>query len=157
MPGSFLLVRCLFSITVILGIVACSSSGREAAAPALHEDAIDQRNPGGKDLRITLREVRREAAVSEIVVAFSSGGSVASSLFIVKGMYAIAKLRGNAYFVKLREWEADDGTRHFLVGFTDDEHTAVKRQFPGLMDPGVEIEQWTVMSVKQYAPLFEKR
>lgn len=52
----------------------------------------------GKVLNMEFREIERTADASIVDVTFTSGGSVSSSLFILKGECAVARARGKPYF-----------------------------------------------------------
>lgn len=90
-------------------------------AQELHRREVNEKAAaGGKDLVMKLEELRRDAKTSEIKITHTSGASVPSSLFIMRGCYDIAKARQAAFFIKLKEWTAEDKTTHMLLGFSDD-------------------------------------
>lgn len=53
----------------------------------------------GKILDMEFQEVAREAYSSTVRVTRRSGGSVSSSMFILRGMCGLARSRGKQYFV----------------------------------------------------------
>jgi hypothetical protein len=67
---------------------------------------------------MSFEEMQRDEATSTVRTTYSSGGSVGSSLFIVRGACEIAKARGATYFAKLREWNGEDGTWMYLFAFS---------------------------------------
>jgi len=73
----------------------------------------------GKTLKMELREIERQGDESTIHVRLHSGGSVSSSMFIVKGSCAIAKSRGAKYFRQTSESEAADGAWVYTVAFAN--------------------------------------
>jgi len=90
-------------------------------AQELHRREVNEKSAaGGKDLVMKLEELRRDAKTSEIKITHTSGASVPSSMFIMRGCYDIAKARQAACFIKLKEWTAEDNTTHMLLGFSDD-------------------------------------
>ena len=66
-------------------------------------------------------------------------------------MYDIAKARNAKYFVNLKEWNAPEGGRMYLVGFSNDKDVSIRDYF-GLTDaPSTKQE---MLSVEQYATIF---
>jgi hypothetical protein len=65
----------------------------------IHLIAKDQPVENGKVLDIEFHEVDREAESSTVQIIRHTGGSVSSSMFVLKGMCAIARSRGEQYFV----------------------------------------------------------
>jgi hypothetical protein len=99
-------------------------------AQNLHRREVNEKAAaGGKDLVMKLEELRRDAKTSEIKVTYTSGASVPSSMFIMRGCYDIAVARKTAFFIKLKEWQAEDGTTHLLLGFSNDENVDPKTFF----------------------------
>lgn len=126
-----------------------------AADRLVHRD-INQVNPGGKDLKITFREVSRDEKTSLVKVTYRSGASVASSMFVVRGFYDIAKARGAKYFVNLKEWDTPDGDHVYLVGFSNDTNVSIPEYF-GLTEPPSVSGRQQFLGVEQFAPIFEGR
>ncbi len=120
----------------------------------LFTDKIEvQQNGNGKDLIIEIREIFREKTFSEVVVIKESGASVPSTMFVVKGMYSIAKARNVKYFINLKEWKDNDGSYHYIIGFSNDNEKNPREQFLDLYDPSKDLK---FMSVDQFSKLFEK-
>ncbi len=70
----------------------------------------------GKVLNMEFQEVAREPASSTVLITRRSGGSVSSSMFILRGMCGLARARGKQNFVT--EQLAGD-TSHFTVTFPE--------------------------------------
>ena len=70
-----------------------------AADPALYSLAV-QGAPveNGKTLNMSFRELKRDAEQSVVEVTRTSGGSVSSSLFVVRGMCGLMRARGEENF-----------------------------------------------------------
>lgn len=103
----------------LLVIVACLYSPLMsfAAEPALFHLAVkDAPVENGKVLDMDFQEVTRAPEASTIVVTRRSGGSVSSSMFILRGMCGVARARGKAYFVPERI--AGEGER-YTATFSD--------------------------------------
>ena len=126
----------------------------DVLAVDLHRREVDQKNPGGKDLVMSFEEVSRDERTSLARVTYKSGGSVGASMFVVRGFYDIARARGAAYFIKLKEWSAADGAQMYLVGFSNDKNVPPAEYF-GLAAPlPGEIR---FMSVEQFSGIFGAR
>jgi len=54
------------------------------AAEALYHREINEKNPGGKDLKMTVQEIRRDERTSIVKVTFESGASVPSIMVVVR-------------------------------------------------------------------------
>ncbi len=70
-------------------------------ATLVHIEVDEGPVENGKRLKMTFTEVERVGAVSRVAVKFTSGGSVSSSLFQVRGNCMIAQKRGAKYFWSL--------------------------------------------------------
>ena len=124
-----------YLILIVLAFMLISCSDDRAETIQLYHDEIKAKS--GKDM--SLREIRREAGESVIVVDGMSDSTVGSSLFIVKAMYSIAVMREKQYFYVKKEWE--DGNGYFyLVGFADSE---------------IGLPRDKVLSVDQYKTIFK--
>jgi hypothetical protein len=135
-------------------ILAASLLALPVLSPAqnLHRREVNEKAAaGGKDLIMKLEELRRDAKTSEIKVVHTSGASVPSSMFIMRGCYDIAQARKAAFFIKLKEWKAEDGTTHMLLGFSNDENVDPKTFFD-LKEPLSEKAEFMV--VKEMEALF---
>lgn len=140
--------RALLAAT-ILGAIA-----GDVLALELHRREVNERNPGGKDLAMTFEELSRDEKTSLARVTYRSGGSVGASMFVVRGFYDIARARGAAYFIKLKEWTGADGAQMFLVGFSNDKNLPPAEYF-GVAAPLPEGMQY--MSVQQFSGIFGAR
>lgn len=67
--------------------------------PLIHITVKDQPVENGKMLDMEFHEVDRQAESSTVQIIRRTGGSVSSSMFVIKGMCAIARSRGEQYFV----------------------------------------------------------
>jgi hypothetical protein len=144
------IVRSLFlSILLSLGTITFTT-----AADDLYRREVNEKNPGGKDLTMTVQEISRDARTSTVNVKFVSGGAMPSSMFIMRCLYDMARARGVAYFIKLREWEGPDKTRMFLVGFCDDRKVKTEEYFD-LKAPVPKNEEHQFMAVKELDLIFK--
>lgn len=106
--------------------IALNCSANESK---LYEASVNVKNKNGKDLIMSFKETERKENISLVSLTFESGSSVASSMFIAKGMYKIAKSRNMVYFVNLKEWKAEDGSRKYIVGFSNDKSLNIAEFF----------------------------
>ena len=87
-------------------LVACLLAGFLHVAcadePLVHFEADPGTMENGKTLDMAFTEVERRPDASIVQVTFRSGGSVPSSLFVLRGMCLIARSRGESYFVSTR-------------------------------------------------------
>lgn len=79
-----------------------------------------------KKLKMDLREVDRQSDVSTIHVTFESGGSVSSSMLILKGLCAIAESRKTKFFRQISESTDGYSSWVYKVAFSNDRN-ALKR------------------------------
>ena len=114
---------------------------------------MKQPNPGGKDLVMTFEELRRDTKTSTATVKHVSGASVPSAMFIARGAYDTARARGAAYFINLKEWEAEGGARMYLIGFAPDKNVDPKTYFD-LKEPVPADQQLLFLSVSAYERFF---
>ena len=82
--------------------------------PLIHLIVKDQPVENGKMLDMEFHEVDRQAESSTVQIVRRTGGSVSSSMFVLKGMCAIARSRGEQYFVAEK---AGDNNERFAVTF----------------------------------------
>ena len=87
---------------VFLLLAACSG-----ASNLVNLDVNQGPVENGKTLKMEFREIERKVDESIVRVTFSSGGSVSSSMFVLKGSCAIAKSREAKFFRYVSE---TDGT-----------------------------------------------
>lgn len=86
----------------------------QAAEPQLFSlSAPDTPVENGKMLSMTFQEVAREASTSTVEVIRRSGGSMSSSMFILRGMCGLARSRDKQYFVT--EQSAGGGNRYTVT------------------------------------------
>jgi hypothetical protein len=131
---------------------ASAPPNQPVAGPLVRRE-VKQANPGGKDLVMTFEELRRDARTSTATVKRTSGASVPSAMFIARGAYDIARARGAAYFINLKEWDAEDGTRMYLIGFATDKNVDPKTYFD-LKEPLPADKRLQFLSVQAYERMF---
>ena len=141
-------MRNLLALSFIL-VLTLGTPGEPA--DILHRREVKQVNPGGKDLRMSFEEVRRDDKTSLAKVTFVSGASVPASMFIVRGFYDIAKARGATHFIKLKEWRGQDDSWMYLVGFSNSKDIVPKEYFK--LAESVEAN---FMAVSDFDPLFKE-
>ncbi len=110
-------------------------------------DEVNIKSDGGKDLIMKFVEIERTDDYSIARVEFTSGASVPSIMFIVKGFYTIAKQRGTKYFINLKEWRNNDYWM-YKVGFTNSNEIDLKRIYGN--DIKEELNREAFMSVSDY-------
>jgi len=132
---------------------ASTPPNRPAAVPLIRRE-VKQANPGGKDLVMTFEELSRDVKTSTAKVKRVSGASVPSAMFIARGAYDIARARGAAYFINLKEWDAEDGTRMYLIGFAPDKNVDPKTYFD-LKEPLPADKRLLFLSVQAYERIFK--
>ncbi len=119
-----------------------------------HDEVNIKAEPGDKDLIMTFDEIERHAKYSIIKVKHTSGASVPSIMFVVKGCYQIAKIRKEQYFINLKEWIDADGNWLYKVGFTSDNTVDPKTFFGNDIDLNKDL---VFMSVEQYDLLWGRQ
>ncbi len=150
----------LFEITDSSGETYAASFLVTAKAPAiqavapLHRREVNLKDPGGKDLIMTFEELSREERTSTATIQHLSGGSVGSSMFVIRGFFDIARARGAAYFIQLKSWEDEDGRLIFLVGFSDNKDIDPQEYF-GLEEPIPEGPEHVFLAVKDCEFVFK--
>ena len=143
----------MHTLQTILCMLAASMINIAIAADTLHHREVNEKHPGGKDLIMKFEELHRDAKTSVAKVTFVSGASVPSSMFIVRGFYDIARIRGTNYFVKLKEWHDKDGGWMYLVGFSNDDKIPINEYF-NLNMSVAQSSGLQFMSVKDYDLIF---
>ena len=130
-------------------LLVCASSLVAAAAddPPLYVAEV-QESSGPKPLKMRLEEIERGANYSVVQVTRISGASVPSTMFVVRGMWEIARRRNAAYFINLKEWTTADGKTLYKAGFADTDQLDVKAYF------GESPADPKFLSVKDYAEIF---
>lgn len=90
-------------LVVLAGILALAPPGALASDPALfHLSAKDVPVENGKVLDMAFQEIERKTDSSTVRIARRSGGSVSSSMFILRGMCGLARSRSAQYFIPTR-------------------------------------------------------
>ena len=145
----------VLAFTLVLATLTVFVLPAGAAGPLVRNE-VNQRNPGGKDLVMTFQEVRRDEKTSLAKVAYRSGASVPSSMFVVRGFYDVAKARGYKYFINLKEWDAPDGDRMYLIGLSNDKSVSISEYF-GFTEPPSVPDRHQFLSVDEFSRLFEGR
>lgn len=137
-------MRTRIAIIVLAALLALPAAGRGAD---LYHQEVNIRASQGKDLVMVLDEVERQERFSIIKVTRTSGASVPSIMFVVKGTYEMAKLRGSDYFINLKEWTDQDGHWLYKIGFSSDRSVNPESYFGGDIDRSKTLE---FLSVKDY-------
>ncbi|MEY2536292.1 MAG: hypothetical protein QOG67_32 [Verrucomicrobiota bacterium] len=130
-------------VAVVLGI--CTYSGAEQ----LYVREVDEAMGTGW-LHMRLEEIEHAPSYSVIEVTHTSGAPTASSAFVVRGMWEIARQRGTPFFIKLKEWEGPDGKWMYKVGFTYSDHVDLPSYF------GESPKEARFLSVQQLAKIFRR-
>lgn len=99
-----------------LFIALFSFAAQAAEPPLFHLSVADAPVENGKVLDMEFEEVQRDEATSTVQVTRRSGGSVSSSMFVLRGMCGLARARGKQNFA-IRPVDGDK-TR-FMVTFPD--------------------------------------
>jgi hypothetical protein len=139
-------------VALIFTFLLCGSA---TPADQLVHREVNQKNPAGKDLIMTFREVSRDERTSLAKVTFRSGASVPSSMFVARGFYDIAKARGAKYFINLKEWDGPDGDRMYLVGISNDRNVSIPQYFK--LNEAPAPDQPEFLSVDEFARVFGGR
>lgn len=75
-------------------------------------------------------------------------------MFVVRGAFDIAKARGAAYFVKLKEWEGENGAWMSLIGFAPGKDVNPQEYF-GLKEPLADDPKHRFFPVGIYERIFK--
>lgn len=143
--------RFFLLVLVWIGVASIQFSD---AADELHRREVNQKNPGGKDLIMTFEETKREGDISTVKVTMTSGASVASAMFVMRGVYDIAKIRKMDYLIKLSEKEEDDGSWTHNFGFSNDSKVDPQKHFK-LKDPLPDDDGFKFVAVKDFDLIFK--
>jgi len=100
-------------VAIALLLLASSAEASELVSLDANEGPVEN----GKTLKMEFREVERKGDESTVRVFFHSGGSVSSSMFILKGSCAIAKSRGAKFFRNVAQSEGSDGVWNYTMAF----------------------------------------
>jgi hypothetical protein len=124
------------------------------AEEKLHHREVNQKNPAGKDLVMTFKETKREGDISTVKVTMTSGASVPSAMFIMRGIYDIDKIRKKNYLIKLSEKEEEDGSWTYRFAFTNDMKVNPQKHF-NLKEPLPDDGGFTFMAVMDLDMIFK--
>ena len=118
--------------TKLCGLFACllSVSSISRADSLVSLDVNDEPVENGKTLKMEFREIKRTAKESTVRVVFHSGGSVSSSMFVVRGSCAIAKSRGMQFFRNTNEVEIDGSTTEYTIAFSNSRNDSALKVQP---------------------------
>ena len=140
-------------LNVLFSIFLLSPSAILSASDLYHEE-VNHKSKDGKDLIMVFDELQRHDKFSIVRVKYTSGASVPSIMFVVKGCYEIAKLRKEKYFINLREWSDSQGSWIYKIGYTSDKSNDPKKYFGNDIDMSKELEY---MSVDDFALIFNRK
>jgi len=88
---------------VLAGVLALMPLGALASDPELfHLSVKDVPVENGKVLNMEFQEIERKTDSSTVQIARRSGGSVSSSMFVLRGMCGLARSRSAQYFIPTR-------------------------------------------------------
>ena len=91
---------------------------------------LDSADYGDTNFLMRIEEIKRNPKTSVLKMTYKKmGSSVGSSMFIMRGFYEVAKSRSNEYFINLKEWDAEDGGRLYIGGFTDKQNADIHSEF----------------------------
>lgn len=98
-----MLINLLVFASLLLSSLQVSAIASAVPAPddLFLFDATDVPAENGKRLNMTLRELIRKPGASIVEVTFVSGGSVSSSMFVLRGMCALMQVRGAKFFASI--------------------------------------------------------
>src|SRR5262245_8725634 len=105
--------RFLYGLILVLLLPA------QAQAGDLFRRDIDMSSVRPTGMVMSVEETRRDARTSEVKVIFKSGSSVGSSFFLISCFCDMARERGAAYFIKLKEWSGKGRGYMYVIGFSD--------------------------------------
>lgn len=129
-------------ISILFLILPFVAQGAELYHQEIHIKAKE-----GKDLIMVLDEVENHDRFSIIKVKHTSGASVPSIMFVVKGFYEMARLRKTDYFINLKEWIDDQGNWVYMIGFCSDPSVNPSTYFGNNVDQSKDLK---FMAVKDY-------
>ncbi|MEQ1850535.1 MAG: hypothetical protein ABMA01_02985 [Chthoniobacteraceae bacterium] len=72
----------------------------------------------------------------------------------MRGAYDIARARGAACFLNLKEWEGENGARMYLIGFAPDKDVNPQEYF-GLKEPLPDDPKHRLLRVSDYERIFK--
>ena len=131
-------------------MILLSVSGATVGARAsdLYVLETDESSGSGKPLRMRFEEIEHAPRYSIVQVTHDSGASVPSVMFIVRGMWEMARQRGASFFIKLSERTTPEDKWLYKVGFADNDQIDVHSYF------GESPTDPKFLSVRQYDSIF---
>ena len=136
---------------VLIAFVSAGIFVTAAEPEQLHERSIDLPNECGKPLKMRFEEIERAPHYSIIRVTHESGASVPSIMFVTRGMWEIARIRGTPFFITLKEWLDEDDRWMYKVGFAPNDKVDIASYFK---EPAPAELKYS--SVKEFEPIFGK-
>jgi hypothetical protein len=119
--------------SILLGLLMAAGLGSAslgaASLGAAEPVKLVQVECNQADLVMRGSELERAEKTSTIRIVHKKGGSVGSSLFVMGVFLEIAEARKCDYFVNLKEWTDDDGSWHYVGGFTNQKDADIKKEF----------------------------
>lgn len=115
--------RLQISGLALAAFIGGTLSGCAAGDVLVHLESRGARVENGKTLDIRFDEIERTDAASVVEVTMSSGGSVSSSMFVMRGVCAVARAR-NANWVTSTHIHSNP-ERYRLVFFDDEKDLPV--------------------------------
>jgi hypothetical protein len=120
-------MKSIIPIMVVTILIACQAKAMTNSTPLV---AIDSSAFGDTNCLMKIVELERNANTSKLRLTYRKmGSSVGSSMFIMRGVYEVAKARGAEYFINLKEWDDQKGGRIYIAGFTNTKDADLKKEF----------------------------
>lgn len=120
-------MKSIVPIIIVTVLIACHA-GAETNSTILVQ--VDASSFGDTSSLMKIVELERNAKTSKLRLTYKKlGSAVGSSMFIMRGFYEVAKARGTEYFVNLKEWSEEQGSRIFIAGFTNNKDADIKKEF----------------------------
>lgn len=140
--------------TLVLFVTTMAGAGTNSTPLVV----VDSANYGDTNFQMRIEEVARSTNTSQLRLTYKKmGSSVGSSMFITQGFYAVAKSRGAEYFINLKEWDAPDGGRLYIGGFTHTKNADIHKEFGNEYSLTNDYGQSRgYMSVSDLSNLFER-
>ena len=139
------------SVLVALSLLLIPLTVPPAHGEELFSVEVNEKNPRGKALIISIEELVRGDNYSILNIEFTSGASVPSSMFIAKAGHNIAKLRGFEFFTVLAE--TFDAQGHLMkVGFSNSKDINFIETYGKNIKPGLSGDSF--LSVSAYSAIF---
>jgi hypothetical protein len=139
---------------ILIALISLCCTTFAISETGLYHDEIIVKAKEGKDLIMTFDESERYERYSIVKVKHTSGASVPSIMFVVKGCYEIAKIRKSQHFINLKEWKDASGNWVYKIGFSSDETVDPRTYFGTDIDSNKDL---TFLSVKNYDLLWGSR